>query len=167
MNKDNKEEISNSEREEITAYIKKLVNSTLNNSKDNKNNEVIDLLLTPESVIDTIEEITENNTEVIINSAELKAATSRLINSLRNIAVDILPAEENVIDTFEVLSVKKVEHLRNELEYMITASNLQVNVDSHWQDKLTGEVSVEWNGSKCIPLEVGDDQLTLVGLLSN
>ena len=112
-----------------------------------------------------ISSMTENK-EILINNAELKAATSRLINSPRNIPIDILPAEENVIDTFETLSVEQVEDLRRELEYMITASNLQVNVDSHWQDRLTGKVSVEWNGSKCIPLEVGDNQLTLVGLLS-
>lgn len=110
-----------------------------------------------------ISNMTESDIEVIINKAELRAATSRIINSPRNIPVDILPAEENIIDTFEVLSVKEVEHLRSELEYVITSNNL--DEDFLWQ--LTGEINVEWNGSKCIPLEVQNDQLTLVGLLSN
>lgn len=107
------------------------------------------------------------DTEVItidIDEEKLKASVDRVIEESINkdVVVDILPCEEDVIDTFEVLSVKKVEHLRSELEYVITSNNL--DEDFLWQDKL--KINVEWNGSKCIPLEVGDDQLTLVGLLS-
>lgn len=107
--------------------------------------------------------------KVVINSAELKAATSRLINSARSIPIDILPAEENVIDTFEVLSEEKVKHLRNELECVITSNDLDEESLSPFKvttDLDKGEVNVFWGGSKCIPLEIGDDQLTLVGLLS-